>query len=99
MIIVENIRTNELQKQLGQINLIDVREPSEYATGHIPTAKNIPMNQLIQDPQHYLDRNQEYYLVCQSGGRSQMVGLVLEGQGYKVKNIIGGTSAYEGELK
>lgn len=96
---MKNITMNELQQKLGSIQLIDVRESYEYQTGCIPTAQNIPMNELIQNPSKYLTLDEEYYLVCQAGGRSQMTGLVLEAQGFKVNNVMGGTMAYPGVLE
>lgn len=94
---MKNINMTNLQ-QLHDINLLDVREVIEYEMGHIPNAKNIPMNTLIQNPTHYLDKEQTYYIVCQSGGRSQMVCMMLEVQGYDVVNVMGGTGAYPGQL-
>ncbi|MGL4338387.1 MAG: rhodanese-like domain-containing protein [Turicibacter sp.] len=95
---MKHINMVELQKKIGNINLIDVREVSEYKTGYIPTAKNIPMNQLIQNPAQNLNQNEDYYIVCQSGGRSQMVCMMLEVQGYTVHNVVGGTGAFPGQL-
>lgn len=92
------INMSELEGKLGEVELIDIRESYEYQAGYIPTAKNIPMNELIHNPSNYLNLNQEYYVVCQSGGRSEMACLVLEAQGFKVNNVAGGTSAYNGKL-
>lgn len=96
---MKQINMSQLQQQLGNINLIDIREEYEYAEGYIPSAKNIPMNELIQNHQNYLNQDQDYYIVCAAGGRSQMTCMVLDAQGYKVINVMGGTSAYPGQLE
>ena len=48
--------------------VVDVREPHEFATGHIPNALNMPMSSF--DPQALPD-GRPVVLVCQSGGRSR----------------------------
>jgi rhodanese-related sulfurtransferase len=48
--------------------VIDVREPHEFASGHIPNAVNIPMSSY--DPAD-LPGGKPVVLVCQSGGRSR----------------------------
>lgn len=37
------INVNELDNLIGKIELIDIREPYEYNSGSIKTAKNTPM--------------------------------------------------------
>ncbi len=48
--------------------VVDVREPHEFAAGHIPNALNMPMSRF--DPQE-LPEGKPVVLVCQSGGRSR----------------------------
>ena len=93
------IKVNEIKDYLGKISLIDIREPFEYSAGHIPTAKNIPMNTLINNPEKYLDKSKEYYIVCQSGGRSSSTCNFLSKQGFNIVNVSGGTGSYTGKLE
>jgi rhodanese-related sulfurtransferase len=51
----------------GQCCVIDVREPHEFAAGHIPNAINHPLSQF--DPSQ-LPKDKPVVLVCQAGGRS-----------------------------
>lgn len=90
----ESINVNDLHGKLGNINLIDVREPYEYKSGHIPTAKNIPMGTILAYPEKYLNKSNEYHIICQSGSRSTRTCKNLSNQGYKVINISGGTGSY-----
>lgn len=64
------ININDIDALIGKINLIDVREPLEYKNGSLESSKNIPMNTLIKELSKYLKNDEEYYIMCQSAGRS-----------------------------
>ncbi|GFP76628.1 rhodanese-like domain-containing protein [Clostridium fungisolvens] len=96
---IKSVKANELGELLGKINLIDVREPYEYKNGHLPSAKNIPVNKIIADADKLLDKSKEYHIICQSGARSSRVCNVLNKNGFKVINVSGGTGGYTGSLK
>lgn len=49
--------------------VLDVREPDEWASGHIPDATSIPLGQLASRVGE-LDREQRIVVVCRSGNRS-----------------------------
>lgn len=40
--------------------------------GSLKTAKNIPMGNLLTNPGKYLLKDKTYYLMCQSGARSEV---------------------------
>jgi molybdopterin/thiamine biosynthesis adenylyltransferase/rhodanese-related sulfurtransferase len=69
---VRRLSAQELQRLLGAPEppvLIDVREPAEYAAGHLRAAVNIPMSQLpTQLPELRHDRPTVF--ICRSGARS-----------------------------
>ncbi|MBV7275898.1 rhodanese-like domain-containing protein [Clostridium thailandense] len=94
-----SVSVNDLGELLGKINLIDIREPYEYKNGHLPTAKNIPMDRILSETDKYLNRDKEYYIICQSGGRSSITCGKLKSKGFNVINVSGGTSRYTGSLK
>ncbi|GKU24103.1 rhodanese-like domain-containing protein [Clostridium folliculivorans] len=96
---IKSVKANEIGELLGKINLIDVREPYEYKNGHLPSAKNIPVNKIIADADKLLDKSKEYHIICQSGARSSRVCSALNKNGFKVINVSGGTSGYTGSLK
>lgn len=81
-----------------QLPIVDVREKDEYARGHIPGAVNFPLSDLGSDFTK-LDKNTDYYLVCQSGGRSAMAAEFLSDQGFNVTNVMGGTGSWMGPLE
>ncbi|QTH40973.1 rhodanese-like domain-containing protein [Cohnella sp. LGH] len=80
-----------------KLNIIDVREPEEWESGHIPNAKHLPLGS-IGERQGELDRSQPYVVVCRSGNRSGLACELLEELGYDVTNMPGGMSQWGGEV-
>lgn len=96
---MKSITTEELQKRLEageQLNIIDVRENDEVEAGMIPGAKHISLGQ-VEARLDELDKNEEYYMVCRAGRRSEMAGDILEANGFNTVNIEGGMTQWNGE--
>ena len=72
---------------------IDVRSPGEYASGHIPGAVNIPMEQVEARLDDLLP-GVPIVLVCQAGKRARMVAGLIEPCRKDVTVLEGGTSAW-----
>lgn len=71
--------------------LIDVRTPSEFKSGHIPGAKNIPLNTL-PNQLNKIPKDKTVVLVCQTSSRSANACRQLLAAGYdNVVNLVGGT--------
>ena len=69
--------------------LIDVRETYEYAKGHVPSAKNIPLSEFQQRLTEVPDK---VVLICASGNRSSQAAHYLDEHSYtQVANLMGGT--------
>lgn len=90
------INVNDIDDLIGKVDLIDIREKYEYSGGSIKSAKNIPMGELLGEPEKYLDKSKEYYIMCQSGGRSARACSALTSQGFNVINVTGGMGSYAG---
>ena len=88
------IKVNDIDNLIGKIELIDIREDYEYKGGSIKSAKNIPMGKLLNEPNKYLSKDKEYYIMCQSGGRSGRACNSLTKEGFKVINVTGGMGSY-----
>lgn len=76
--------------------VVDVREIDEYHSGHIPTAVNMPLQE-ISEYKGMLpeDHDIPVLVVCQSGVRSLSGALFLSSLGYRdVRSINGGTMAW-----
>lgn len=90
------INVNDIDELIGKVELIDIREDYEYKGGSIKSAKNIPMGELLNEPGKYLNKSKEYYIMCQSGGRSARACNNLTSQGFNVINVSGGMGSYVG---
>jgi rhodanese-related sulfurtransferase len=74
--------------------VLDVREPSEYAAGHIAGSILIPLHQLSQRTSE-LPKDREIICVCASGSRSGSAARHLMSNGYNVLNLSGGMSRWQ----
>ena len=77
----------------GVALLVDVRSGSEFASGHIPGAINIPMEE-IEARLDDLDVNLPIILICQSGKRARMSASLLEPCQRQIAVLEGGTKAW-----
>lgn len=97
-LVAENILNGEYrQVQITDVRqlvergafIIDAREPSEYAQGHITTAKNIPLSE-FRDRLGEIPTDKPVYVHCLTGQRSYNMVRALNNRGFKnVINISG----------
>jgi hydroxyacylglutathione hydrolase len=88
---VAEMPVTEMPDLDGDAILIDVREPDEYTSGHIPGAKNLPQAELATRLEE-LPQEGTIYFVCASGARSLQATRFLRQRGYEqVVNLSGGT--------
>lgn len=79
--------------------ILDVREEAEFAFGHIEGAKSIPLGEL-EARMKELDMDQELYVICRTGKRSDFAAQKLANAGFKkVYNVLPGMTAWNGDLK
>jgi rhodanese-related sulfurtransferase len=76
--------------------MLDVREADEWAAGHAPSARHLPMSELTGRLGELPD-DDPLYVVCRSGGRSARVVAYLAGQGYPAVNVDGGMQAWSAQ--
>ena len=92
---IESIPSRELarMKKEGDITVIDVRKPGEYASEHVIDAESIPLAELNA---HLVEfpKDQTFYLHCQTGYRSLIAGSLLKARGYHNGiDVLGGFEA------
>lgn len=79
--------------------LIDLREPKEYAAGHILGARNIPQTQFRQRYKE-IRPDKPAYLYDQNGARSGRAALFLKKNGYDQLYVLeGGFKKWTGKIK
>ncbi len=80
-----------------QLTLLDVRTPREFFARRIPTAINIPLDELYQRYEE-LDAKQDIVVLCEHGIRSVSASGILAQLGFeKVFNMVGGMSRWQAE--
>jgi NADPH-dependent 2,4-dienoyl-CoA reductase/sulfur reductase-like enzyme/rhodanese-related sulfurtransferase len=77
-----------------QAQIVDVRSVPEYERGHIPYAKNIPLDEL-RSRLGELSKQREIWLVCGVGQRAYYATRLLLQNDFHVKNLSGGMQTYE----
>lgn len=73
--------------------LVDVRSPEEFASGAIPGAVNLPIDQL-RERLGELPRDRELAVYCQVGQRGYLATRILLQRGFRVRNLSGGYRTY-----
>lgn len=89
--------TNMIEK--GNVVILDVRTEEEYASGHIPGAMLLPLQQL-QERMNELKKDETYIVVCRSGNRSAQASELLVKEGFtNIYNMTGGMNEWKGEVE
>ena len=93
------ISNEELEQKLAScesIIVLDVREPAEFAFGHIPGALSVPLGQL-EETIGQLDPGKAYAVICRTGNRSDLACRMLAERGFSnVRNVVPGMSRWQG---
>jgi glyoxylase-like metal-dependent hydrolase (beta-lactamase superfamily II)/rhodanese-related sulfurtransferase len=94
---IPQITVDELKDWLNEkedLQIIDVRQPGEYKSGHVPSATNAPLAHLA-DRVSKLDPDRRTAVICAGGYRSSAATSVLARLGFNnLFNVVGGTSAW-----
>lgn len=92
---VGTLEATRLMNQPGAL-VLDVREPAEYAAGHLPRARHIPLGQLSGRIGEIAKFKEKPVIVtCRSGARSGSACRALKNAGFtQVYNLQGGVGAW-----
>jgi glyoxylase-like metal-dependent hydrolase (beta-lactamase superfamily II)/rhodanese-related sulfurtransferase len=91
-ITVDELAARRLE--VPDLQVVDVRRKGEYAAGHVPGARHLPLDRLERDVGQ-LDPSRPTAAICAGGYRSSAATSLLERHGFAdVVNVIGGTSAW-----
>lgn len=102
--VVPQITVDELNGMLArdsvnrdpELQVLDVRRPSEYESGHVPRAQPAPLLSLQLNLSNLrLDPTKPTAVICAGGYRSSAATSILQQHGFSnLLNVTGGTSAY-----
>ena len=93
--LIENIRPEEIASyEQDKHILLDVRDEVEVEAGTLENSVNIPLNELRQRMTE-LDKNKEIWVYCAVGVRGYNAARILQQNGFKVKNLLGGSKMLE----
>lgn len=95
----KQIGSDELaQLQSAGATVVDVRTPAEFESGHIPSAVNVPVEQIQADSAGW-NKDQPVVVYCATGARSAEAASYLAGAGFrKVYDLKDGVIAWTGKL-
>ena len=99
---MQEITVIELKERMDagdEIQLIDVREPNEYAFAKIEGAKHIPLGEIIQRMSE-IDESKDTVVHCRSGVRSANAIQALQRAGFQgnLSNLVGGILAWSDQV-
>lgn len=98
--VLPQLDISELRAQMSEspdLQVIDVRRPGEYATGHVPGALSISLQE-IESLRSRVDSSRPAAVICAGGFRSSIGASILKRHGFGAElfNVIGGTAAWIG---
>ncbi|GGY10024.1 rhodanese-like domain-containing protein [Streptomyces tanashiensis] len=94
--ISRTLGVDEALPRLPALNVVDVRTPGEFASGHLPGAVNVPLDRVdgsLADLRQAAETG-PLLLVCASGARSEKGAAVLASHGIAAASLTGGTRAW-----
>jgi rhodanese-related sulfurtransferase len=86
-----------LAEHLDEVQVVDCREPDEWAAGRIEGSIHVPLNSILAGAVDQLDPNKETVVVCRSGNRSELGALMLQARGFRAHNLEGGLEEWAAE--
>lgn len=94
-----NLSVSDFEKGIAQtdIQLLDVRTPDEYQSGHLKNAMQADWNNetAFQERIKALDKTKPVYTYCLSGARSNEATDWLRQNGFTAYNLSGGIAAWK----
>ena len=80
----------------GDLDVVDVRDPHDWAAGHIPRARPLPLARITADARAVLPRDGVLF-VCARGVRSLTAARAAEAAGFeRLYSVEGGTLGWSG---
>lgn len=94
---VHRISALSFQMEENDVPIIDIRKLTEFESGHLPNAKNLPL-ETIEDWAGKINTSQHFFMHCRSGYRSVIAASILKAKGiHNFSEIDGGILSIEAE--
>jgi rhodanese-related sulfurtransferase len=94
--MIQSLDAKQAQELIsrGTLDVVDVRDPREWSSGHLPGARLVPLDRLKASPTAALPRDGVIF-VCAAGVRSQTAAKLAEATGLtNLYNLSGGTRGW-----
>lgn len=99
----QSVNNDEFSKVIKKkrVQIIDVRTPQEYNTGHLPKAINIDMRQadFQEKAEKKLKTKHPVAIYCRTGRRSKVAAQKLVAQGFEVYELNTGIVQWKGDIE
>lgn len=102
--MIIDVEADELMMDIPfdpKLTIVDVRNETEFANGHLENAENIPLSSMTDIAQiASLEDDHNLYVHCAGGYRSVIAASLMKRQGYhNLRNILGGWNAIKSQEK
>ena len=95
---IQQISVEQLRERLetdSDLQVVDVRRPAEYESGHVPRALSAPLAPQLVEQLSQLDTQRPTAVICAGGYRSSAATSLLSRRGFRrILNVTGGTGAW-----
>jgi rhodanese-related sulfurtransferase len=95
--MVETLNARRAAELLPTLDLdiVDIRDEHEWASGHVPGARVVPYETLRDNPEAFLQKDRPVLFVCAKGVRSLAMAKLADRLGFeKIYNLDGGTNGW-----
>ena len=102
--MVKQVSSEELKEKIDageDVQIVDIRNPQNFAQGHIPGSENVPFVQLTTSIDSY-DWREDIVVVCPIGESSEQAARLIEsyeGVDEEVGNLENGITNWEFDLE
>ncbi|MDR1605979.1 MAG: rhodanese-like domain-containing protein [Streptococcaceae bacterium] len=85
------------QLAISELKVIDVRPREQFESCHIPTAVNIPIDD-VEEGKFALDAKQHYYVICRTTNKAYRASHIFDQAGLSIEMVAPGMINYQGDI-
>lgn len=89
---------DEFEKlDIPSLHLLDVRPTEQFESFHIPTAVNLPIDD-VEDGNFDLDKDTHYYVICRTNNKAYRASHIFDEAGLDIEMVAPGMIDYHGAV-